>query len=172
VSVVDGLNLFKRLRKWGETESGAKTAGWGYTLGRPDIPRWVGLVLLVAVIYLASAFPSELQPLPVIDTVPASGAVDVPLTTELEVQMGPGGFQQVFGEADPMGAVTYVGGAKEDPVPLKFSHQGNVVRASLPKPLQPGRHVQAAVRTRYGRDLVWTFYSTDQDPGPIPTPLP
>lgn len=135
------------------------------SVGVGDIPWWVGVVGLVALLYLATYAPSELRPLPILLTVPEAGERDVPLGTELKVQFEAGGFAQTFDAAAPAAKVTYLDGPQEGPVPVSgVTSEDDVLRIALAQPLQADRHVQVAVTTRYGRDLVWTFYTASAGP--------
>ena len=144
-----------------------------FALGVSDIPRWAGLVALVALMYLTSTWPSELKPLPIIDTVPPSGDRDVPLDTALQIQFEAGGYEKTFDKGvKPVVKVMYEGEPEEEAQSATVTLEGDTFRAVLEKPLDPGRRVRVAVSTRYGRDLVWTFYTTQDRLGPSATPLP
>ncbi len=132
-----------------------------FSVGVGDIPWWAGLVGLVALLYLAAYAPSELRPLPILLTVPEAGERDVPLNTELQVRFEARGLAQTFDTATPPAKVTYVDAPQLGPVPVaSVTSDDDVLRITLAEPLQPGRHVQVAVTTRYERDLVWSFYTT------------
>jgi hypothetical protein len=144
-----------------------------FALGVRDIPWWAGLVGLVVVVYLTASLPSELRPLPVLLTIPAAGERDVPVDTAMEVQFEVGGFRQAFDTADPLVKVTYLDVPQENNgPPARAASSEDTLRVTLATPLKPGRHVQVAVATRYGRDLVWTFYTSSDASGPHATPLP
>jgi len=144
-----------------------------FALGARDIPWWAGLVGLVVVVYLTASLPSELRPVPVLLTIPAAGERDVPIDTALQVQFEVGGFRQAFDTAAPPVKVTYLDAPQEGHVPVASTTSWeDTLRVALARPLKPGRRVQVAVTTRYRRDLVWTFYTLGDLPGPRATPLP
>jgi hypothetical protein len=142
-----------------------------FSLGAKDIPWWAGLVGLVALLYVAAYSPSEMRPLPILLTVPAAGERDVPLDTAVQIQFEAGGFAQTFDTPAPPAKVTYLDGPQHGAVPVSgVTSEDDVLRIALGQPLQPGRHVQVAVTTRYGRDVVWTFYTASAPPGATVTP--
>ncbi len=140
------------------------------TLGKSDIPWWLGVILLLGLLYASSMLPSELKPLSVLGTVPRAGAVDVPVDTELVIFFGAGGLQETCGDLPPLVSVRYHDATGSHVISTTVTCQGDILRAAPSRPLPPGQWVEAALRTRFNRDLVWTFSLTAEPHGPKATP--
>ena len=142
------------------------------TLGKNDIPQWVGLILLLAFIYVSTMLPSEFKPLSVLGTIPRSGATNVPPDTILVVWFGTNGFKDTFGDREPVVVVRYDGVMGRKTISTTVTYKGDVLWAVPEEPLPLGLRVEAAARTQFDRDLIWHFTLTD-DPGALTvTPLP
>ena len=142
------------------------------TLGKHDIPQWIGLVLLLALIYVSTMLPSELKPLSVLGTIPRSGATDVPPDTILVVWFGTNGLKDTFGDREPVVVVRYDGGMGRKTISTTVTYKGDVLRAVPDEPLPLGLRVEAAARTQFDRDLIWHFTLMDDPGAASPTPLP
>lgn len=143
------------------------------SVGVADIPRWVGLAALIALVYATSQLPSELRPLPIVTTLPESGEFDVPTDTAIQVLLEPGGVLQTFGDVAPEIHLSYESepDAAAGPV-VKVQVAGDTVRGIPAEALEPGRKVRVAVSTRYERNIVW-YFETATDPNALlATPLP
>lgn len=146
--------------------------GGRFSIGFGDIPWWAGLVALIALIYAGAYLPSEFRPLPIVATTPDAGERNVPVDTAIQVWMEPGGMAATFAETSPQIRLTYEDNAEADAGAVHVTVVGDVVRGVLSGSLQPGRRVRVAIATRYDRDLVWHFYTSDDSNGPSATLLP
>jgi len=141
-------------------------------LGKNDIPQWVGLILLLALIYVSMRLPSEYKPLSVLGTIPRSGATNVPPDTVLVVWFGTNGFKDTFGDLEPVVVVRYDDEPGRKTISTTVTYKGDVLRAVPEESLPPGLRVEAAARTQFDRDLIWHFTLTDDPGAPTVTPLP
>lgn len=149
-----------------------RRAAQASTLGKSDIPWWLGLVLMLGLIYASSILPSELKPLSVLGTVPRSGATDVPVDTLLVIHFGAGGLKDTCGELEPLLVVRYENEIGLQTISTTITYQGDVLQATPNELLPPGRRVEAALRTQFNRDLIWNFSLATNPNGPKATPLP
>jgi len=142
------------------------------TLGKSDVPWWVGVILLLGLIYASVVLPSELKPLSVLGTVPRAGATDVPVDTELVIYFGAGGLKGTCGELSPLLSVRYQDKTGPHVISTTVTCQGDVLRATPVEPLPRGTRVEAVLRTQFNRDLIWNFSLTTEPSGPKATPMP
>jgi hypothetical protein len=142
------------------------------TLGKNDIPRWVGVILLLAVVYVTLRLPSEYKPLSVLGTIPRSGATEVPADTILVVLFGTNGFEDTFGDREPVVVVRYDGDMGTETISTTVTYKGDVLWAVPVEPLPPGLRVEAAAATQFDRDLIWHFTLTDDLGAQPATPVP
>ena len=151
---------------------GLRRLGQTSTLGASDIPWWIGLVLFVGLIYLASVLPSELKPLSILGTVPYSGELDVPADTVLVVHFGVNGFEETFGDLPPVVEARFDDETGRTVVSTTLTYNAEELRAVPLQPLPPGKRIEVGVRTRYDRDLIWHFTVSADAAGAPATPLP
>jgi hypothetical protein len=142
------------------------------TLGKNDIPQWVGVVLLLALVYVSTMLPSEYKPLSVMGTIPRSGATNVPPDTILVVRFGTNGLKGTFGDLEPAVVVRYDDEMGKTTISTTVTYTGDVLWAVPEEPLPLGLRVEAAARTQFGRDLIWHFTLADDPGAPTVTPLP